>query len=199
MQSKFVVDATDVDASFRIRDYLHKILLPIFKEHRSVVFICIGTDRSTGDALGPLVGEKLKYLPRNDVYIYGNLENPVHAKNIEDILVEINTKLPNAYIVAIDACLGALENVGKIFISEKPIYPGMAVNKKLPPVGDLSIVGIVNISGSLEFMVLQNTRLHTVMKLADSISIGISHCILKCIGKKKNIINATIEGIINTN
>ena len=26
---------------------------------RGVVFLCIGTDRSTGDSLGPLIGHKL--------------------------------------------------------------------------------------------------------------------------------------------
>lgn len=39
----------------------------------------------------------------------------------------------------------------------------------------MNITGIVNISGSFEFLVLQNTRLYTVMNLADSISRGIYH------------------------
>lgn len=197
MQNSFVIDATDLNSSFLIRDYLYKQLLPILKQHRPIIFLCIGTDRSTGDALGPLVGEKLKYLSKNDIYVYGNLENPVHAKNIEIILNEINTKFNKPYIVAIDACLGSIDNVGKIFIEKKALLPGIAVNKNLPPVGDLSIIGIVNISGSLEFMVLQNTRLYTVMKLADSIAIGINHCILKTLGKKKAMINAQLEGILN--
>lgn len=199
MTNLFSIDATDSNSSFLIRDYLYKQLSPIFKQHRPIIFVCVGTDRSTGDALGPLVGEKLKYLAKNDVYVYGNLENPVHAKNIESILKEINTNFNKPYIVAIDACLGSIQNVGKIIIEKKPLLPGMAVNKNLPPVGDLSIVGIVNISGSLEFMVLQNTRLYTVMKIADSIAMGIKHCVLKSIGQKKAIINSQLEGIINSN
>ena len=51
----------------------------------------------------------------------------------------------------------------------------MALSKDLPPIGEMNITGIVNISGSFEFLVLQNTRLHTVMNLADSISRGIYH------------------------
>ncbi len=43
---------------------------------------------------------------------------------------------------------------------------------------------ILNISGSLEFMVLQNTRLFTVVKLAELISNGIYHSVLKSIGGK---------------
>jgi len=38
----------------------------------------------------------------------------------------------------------------------------------------MSIKGIVNISGGMDFTLLQNTRLYTVMTLADSISNGIS-------------------------
>ena len=56
------------------------------------------------------------------------------------------------------------------------------MNKNLPAVGNMSITGIVNISGGFEFMVLQNTRLYTVMTLADSISNGIYHFILKVTG-----------------
>jgi putative sporulation protein YyaC len=80
-----------------------------------------------------------------------------------------------------------LQNVGKIFIESKPLFPGSALDKDLPKIGDLSITGIVNISGALEFMVLQNTRLYTVMKLADVISNGIYHSILKTVGSKKSL------------
>ncbi|MFZ2730387.1 MAG: DUF1256 domain-containing protein, partial [Blautia wexlerae] len=48
-------------------------------------------------------------------------------------------------------------------------------SKQLPPIGQLSITGIVNVfsdSVSNE-SVIQNTRLHTVIKLADFITNGI--------------------------
>ena len=32
-------------------------------EFNDIVILCIGTDRSTGDCLGPLVGHKLKLIP----------------------------------------------------------------------------------------------------------------------------------------
>ena len=43
----------------------------------------------------------------------------------------------------------------------------------------MSIKGVVNISGNLEFMLLQNTRLFVVMSLADSIAQGIEHFVMK--------------------
>jgi putative sporulation protein YyaC len=187
MYDKFIVDSTLPDSAFTLRDFLSSKIKLITKENRPIVFLCIGTDRSTGDSLGPLVGDKLKFLIRDKVSLYGNLEYPIHAKNLCETIDEINATHTNPYIIAIDACLGTLPNVGKIIVEDKPLSPGAAMNKDLPKVGDLSITGIVNISGALEFMVLQNTRLYTVMLLADIISKGIYHSILKTIGGRKQV------------
>ena len=185
MDEKYIIDSREVSSTLQIRDILYNELYPVLKLKRPIVFLCIGTDRSTGDSLGPLVGDKLKFLVRDKIYLYGNLEYPVHAKNLSKTIDEIYLQHNNPYIVAIDACLGSIQNVGKVFIEKKALTPGAAMNKDLPPVGDLSITGIVNISGTLEFMVLQNTRLHVVMMLADKISRGIYHFVLKSIGGKR--------------
>lgn len=195
MSENFYVDSLDPRASFKIRDYLCNEITPLIKENRPIVFVCVGSDRSTGDSLGPLIGEKIKFLAKNNIFIYGTLENTVHAKNLESTIKYIKSKHKKAFIIAIDACLGSIENVGKVLIEKRPLRPGVALNKDLPAFGDLSILGIVNISSSLEFMVLQNTRLYTVMLLVNTISIGIHHCILKSIGFKKNITESTLENI----
>lgn len=197
--NKLVCDATSSNSVFEIRDYLYKQLKPILSESRTIVVVCIGTDRSTGDSLGPLIGYKLKCLIRKKLIVYGDLENPVHAKNLQQVLNEINSLYDNAYIIAIDACLGQLQNVGKVFLEQKPLYPGLAVNKILPAIGDLSITGIVNISGNFEFMVLQNTRLYTVMTLADTISKGIYHFAIKSLGGRNTSIDHVLENISSTN
>jgi len=179
MCENFSIDASSFSSYIKIKDYLLKELNPILAQNRPIIFVCIGTDRSTGDSLGPLVGYKLKYLSKNNIHIYGTLENPIHAKNMVAELTKIKFGFINPYIVAIDSCLGSLNNIGKVFIQKKPISPGLALNKQLPTVGEMSITGIVNISGNFEFLVLQNTRLYTVMNLADVISRGISYFILK--------------------
>ncbi|MBV7275786.1 spore protease YyaC [Clostridium thailandense] len=191
MIDKLIIDPSSKKSIFILRDILSDELCPIVKSKRPIVLLCIGTDRSTGDSLGPLVGDKLKFLIRDRVYLYGNLQYPVHAKNLCDIVNEINSKYKNPFIIAIDACLGSLQNVGKIIVDAKPLCPGSAMNKDLPKIGDLSITGIVNISGAMEFMVLQNTRLFTVMQLAETISKGIYHSILKTIGGRK--VNSILE------
>lgn len=196
MRSYFSVDSEKPNSFEEIRDYLCKELKPIIISKRPIIFLCIGTDRSTGDSLGPLIGYKLRYIHRKDFYIYGTLANPVHSKNLNIILDRIKENFDNPFIIGIDACLGSFQNVGKVFIDKKPINPGLAVNKNLPPVGEMSITGIVNISGNFEFMVLQNTRLNTVMSLADSISTGIYHFILKSSGSKSSIEEDYINDII---
>lgn len=195
MIEKTIFNCEDSSSVSQIRDCLSKEIINIIKDNRDLVILCIGTDRSTGDSLGPLVGDKLKFLLRNKIVLLGNLENPIHAKNICRALKKIKNSYSNPFIIAIDASLGSVQNVGNIIIESKPIFPGSAINKKLPPVGDLSITGIVNVSGTLEFMVLQNTRLFTVMKIADIISKGLYHSIIKTMGT----INLNVTKPLNIN
>lgn len=192
----FSTDIYSPTAYIKIRDYLLNELRPIQKSNAPIIFICIGTDRSTGDSLGPLVGYKLKFLAKNNIHIYGTLDNPIHSKNLSEILDKINSTFNDPYIIAIDSCLGNLSNIGKIFIEKKPLRPGLALNKSLPQVGKMSITGIVNISGNFEFLVLQNTRLSIVMNLADVISKGIYYFTLNLSTKhdsRSNTINDNIS------
>jgi putative sporulation protein YyaC len=147
--------------------------------YKSIVFVCIGTDRSTGDSLGPLIGHKISNLKQRNVYVYGNLEQPVHARNLEDITRQISQKYQRPFVIAIDACLGRMEHVGYLTIGGGPIKPGSGVNKNLAPVGDMHITGIVNFGGFMDFLVLQNTRLSVVMKMADLVSMGIRYVMWK--------------------
>lgn len=141
--------------------------------NRPIVFVCIGTDRSTGDSLGPLVGTLLEEKVISPFFVYGTLENPIHAVNLKEQLISIHDKHVNPFIIGIDACLGRLKSVGVIQIADGPVKPGAGVNKDLPEVGNLHITGIVNVSGFMEFFVLQNTRLNLVLKMAKTIANGI--------------------------
>ena len=135
-----------------------------------IVVLCIGTDRSTGDALGPLVGTKLQHLYPSGVNIYGTIDEPVHAINLKETVKTIQSTHHHPLLIAIDACLGQLTSVGNITVAHGPVKPGAGVKKDLPEVGTFHITGIVNIGGFMEYFVLQNTRLSVVMKMADVIS-----------------------------
>jgi putative sporulation protein YyaC len=157
-------------------------LSALIKKHvlcsRNIIFLCIGSDRATGDCLGPIIGYKLsKYIKLPNFYIYGTLEHPVHAKNLKDTITMINQKHDDALIIAIDASLGKSDHIGYITLGEGPLKPGSGVDKDLPEVGDLFITGIVNFSGMLDHMLLQTTRLNVVMSMADQICQAINYSI----------------------
>jgi len=151
--------------------FLNKNVLAINPaSQKSIITVCVGTDRSTGDSLGPLVGWLLEERQSYNNLIYGTIDKPVHAANMQDTLDNINTHFNNPLVIAVDACLGKLDSVGYVNITQGSLRPGAAVNKNLPAIGDISISGIVNVSGFMEYFVLQNTRLSFVMQMAEKIS-----------------------------
>lgn len=138
--------------------------------------VCVGTDRSTGDALGPLVGSKLRPLVERErtIRLLGTLDEPVHAGNLARVMATVDHANPQRHpVLAVDACLGKAGSVGQITVNMGPLRPGAGVAKDLPPVGNVHIAGVVNVGGFMEYLVLQNTRLSTVMRMADAIARGI--------------------------
>ena len=58
-----------------------KKLLPTF---RMPVILCIGSDLSVGDSLGPVTGTKIKEKLRGlDCYVYGTLSKPITAHEVK--------------------------------------------------------------------------------------------------------------------
>lgn len=149
-----------------------------------IIIFCIGTDRSTGDSLGPIIGSKIYEMGHSYFHVYGTLDEPIHAVNLVEKAEEIQMRHHNPFIIGIDACLGRVKSVGQITIDEGPLKPGAGVNKDLPPIGNMNITGIVNVGGAMEFFVLQNTRLGFVMKIANTIANGI--CKAELLHLKKN-------------
>lgn len=138
------------------------------------VILCIGTDRVTGDCLGPLAGTFLKaYEPANHLPVYGTLEAPVHALNLNEIQNQIKKKHPHNPIIAVDASLGTKKHLGYITFGQGCLQPGAGVHKKLTAVGDIFITGIINTAVPEAQTALQNTRLATVADMACCIAHGI--------------------------
>ncbi|WP_096438008.1 spore protease YyaC [Alteribacter populi] len=166
--SPYRIYAKDSNAALELSMHLKEILAA--KRSRDLVIVCIGSDRSTGDSLGPLIGTKLQENLASHYKVYGTLAKPVHAVNLQETLDEINATYYEPLILAIDACLGRSTSVGYVCLGEGPLRPGTAVKKQLPAVGDFHMTGIVNVGGFMEMMVLQNTRLSVVVEMADVMS-----------------------------
>lgn len=172
--SAFYINALDEHAVGEFKNVFYNLLKTNIIKKRKIIILCIGTDRATGDCLGPIVGYKLNKMSfKNDVVVYGCLEKPVHAQNLCETILDIKTAYPDGLIVAIDSCLGSVEHISHISLGVGGIKPGAGVKKNLPSVGDIFITGIVNSSAVLELSVLQNTRLNVVVQMADIISDGL--------------------------
>ncbi len=148
---------------------------PFRKRERLIV--CIGSDRSTGDSLGPLVGAYLKQLLLPRTEIWGTLADPVHALNLEQYAQKIDGDASRPLVIAVDASLGKPGSVGLIEVGKGPLIPGAGVNKKLPPVGHIYLSGIVNLGGFMEQMVLQSTRLFHVLEIAVVMARSLQHAL----------------------
>lgn len=136
---------------------------------REAVFLCIGADRSAGDCFGPMTGTLLKQL--NVPNVLGTLEYPVHAQNLTDVY---NNICKNKYIVAVDASLGGVGDLGYLKVKRSPLVPGSAMGKNLPAVGDISVILNVNIAGIANYLLLQSASLNMVWKGANVVARSIS-------------------------
>lgn len=149
---------------------LGEYLEPFYESN--VLVVCIGTDKCIGDSLGPLVGTLLKK-SKFRFPVFGTLDEPIHALNLGEKIDFIKKYYPLHRVIAIDACLGEKEHVGNIQVRSKPIYPGKGVGKKLPSVGDLSIIGIVDGIKTYKSLSLHSVRLSFIMNMAEIIVEGL--------------------------
>ncbi|WP_274365440.1 spore protease YyaC [Paenibacillus thermotolerans] len=156
-----------------LRRFLHDVKMGIGAQ--PVTFLCIGTDRSSGDALGPLVGTSLR--KAGFVRVIGTLEEPCDANTLPAFLSALQAVPDDSrgVVIAVDAGLGRAESVGKYQVSAGPVLPGASLGRELPGVGDYGIAGIVNTAGPRnKFAVLQTTSLHRVMGMAEQIVSAVS-------------------------
>ncbi len=107
--------------------------------------------------------------------VYGTIANPIHALNLDSKLSDIKLKHPDSKIIGIDACLGPPNKIGEIQVRDYPINPGKGVGKSLSPVGDISIIGIVDSSDIDEPFTSRNIRLNLILEISKVITQGLVH------------------------
>ena len=143
----FYINGKGKNPSGEVAYLLKKFILHHTGKWSEIVFLCIGSDRATGDCLGPYVGWHLSQQKLPGVFVYGTLNTPVHALNLEQSLRHIQKYHSKALVIAIDASLGAKKHLGYITIGNGSLYPGF-----------------------LHPLTLQTTRLATVIDLAETIT-----------------------------
>lgn len=138
------------------------------------IIVCIGTDKCIGDCLGPLVGTLLeeKFFP---LKVFGTLESPIHALNLDKKITKILKTYPGYKILAIDACLGDSKSIGEIHVRNEPIHPGKGVGKSLRSVGDMSIIAIVDSSENIDLFTSRPIRLSFILDMSKVIVDSLIH------------------------
>lgn len=156
-------------ASEQIAAALVEATLLALPQKRPLVVVCVGSDRSTGDTLGPMVGTLLQ--DRGFPYtLYGTLQEPVHAQNLAETKEIIYRNYTQPFVLVIDAALGESEAVGVAVVESGPLLSGVGVGKILPAIGHANLRGVVNVGGFMEHFVLGNTRLGFVWSMAHVIA-----------------------------
>ncbi|MCR8657305.1 spore protease YyaC [Paenibacillus sp. T3-5-0-4] len=150
-----------IDVNNSIYTQVMQDLQPIVRKglrKDDIVFVCIGTDRSTGDAFGPIMGTVLQQLAFP--HVIGTLAEPCDAYKVEQAVQQLPQ---HKLIIAIDACLGNDKTIGTFIIREGSIQPGAATGRRLPAVGHYSIAAVINENGPKAYWKIQNTSLFTVL------------------------------------
>ena len=94
----FYVNTQKPDSSREIARLLGKCIKRHKRDWTEIVFLCIGSDRVTGDCLGPYVGYRLSQHQLPGIFVYGTLSQPVHAVNLSDITDFISRNHPFALV-----------------------------------------------------------------------------------------------------
>ena len=151
---------------------LYKLNKLLKRNDNNLVFLCVGTDKMTGDCFGPIVGTKLiQYLKEyniTNIDVYGTLQNPINHENLDSKIGEILSR--NSYIIVIDAALSKKENIGNIYVTMEKTILGNVLNKNKFKIGDISIKAVVGKDFKIpkyNFISLQNVSLNFVIELAD--------------------------------
>ncbi len=156
-------------------------------QHPPVV-LCIGSDLAVGDSLGPIAGTLLRRSAFRG-YIYGSLKSPVTAKEAKYLGEFLKKTHPGSPVIAVDAAVGEEQDVGLIKVLAGPIRPGAGANKRLPKVGDVSVLGIVAKKSPLSYPLFNLTRLGVVYSMAETVAAAIAdlscqenvNCSQKCV------------------
>lgn len=137
--------------------------------YKGIALVCIGTDRCTGDSFGALVGsiaKERKLEDDYDVIVIGDLDNPIHAVNINDYIEEINSLYGKYVVIAVDASVTTdKDNIGNLYVKPCGLNPGLGVGKELPYIGDICICYNAVYAERIE--ALNSVRLSRVFNMAN--------------------------------
>ena len=138
---------------------------------KNIILVAIGTDKVVFDCLGALTHTRLKECGDiKNIKLYGDMDNPIHALNLDKIVPKIIEENEDGFIIGFDSALGGGDSkFGEILFRNKPVSPGAGVGKNLLKVGDYSIVGITGYDYEQFEKLSKQTKLGDVWNMSSKI------------------------------
>ena len=164
-----------------ISEYRYKIMFSVLKliekDPLPPVIMCVGCNSTSGDKLGPLVGELLTHKYNIRTFVYGTVNRPLTAINVAPYYNFIKRN-HTSKILVVDAALGSEKDYGVINIYKGGIKPAAAMLKNLPCIGDYSLIANVSMFGTKNLTALAAANMKSIAEMAENIAFGIHDAIV---------------------
>ena len=133
------------------------------------VIVCVGTDKISGDSLGPMVGSMLRAagVPCPVYGVEGATVNGVNLDRYREFLASRYAGVP---VIAVDAALGEADEVGQIRYRKGGVCAGGALGRRTEGLGQLAVLGVVGRRGEDALSALLEAPLAVVERLAERIA-----------------------------
>lgn len=159
-----------------VKNFREQVLAGIDDNYSNMVFLCVGTNKIIGDAVGPIIGDRLKFLENDFLKVYGTTNNTLNFSNAQNVIEKIYDEYKNPFLITIDAALSNKEKVGKIFIGKGFIKLGNALEKNISFYSNITIKCVVgnhfyNEKQNIEE--LKNANTSSVLAMSKIVSMGI--------------------------
>lgn len=145
---------------------------------RIPVIICIGSDKISGDCVGPLTGVALREKLNIKAFVYGTTENAVHGKNLAAYLAFIQSVHQNNPIIAVDACMSDCHRAGEIKVIKGGVHPQRALTRRKNPVGNLGVLAVVSKTSANPLSALMSVAIDDVEKLSNKVAFALKSALV---------------------
>lgn len=144
------------------------------------VVVCFGTTSVSGDSFAPIVGSILKNQKNVDCFVYGDIDSPIDAKHAKEAIEHIEQVHKDSLIIAVDACVGRQDAVGKIRVKPGGVRPAEAIKSPSQSFGDIGILAVVAKISSDALSELMMTSQIFVNDLAKKTAVLIANFVKMC-------------------
>ncbi len=149
------------------------------------IVVCFGTTKVSGDSFAPTVGSFLKNHFKTKCFVYGDLENPIDAKHVNQAIEHISRVHEKDVIISVDASIGDRVNMWKIRVKQGGVRPAEAVDGKNDAFGDIGVLTVVAEKLGSPLANLMMAPINKVTKMAFRVAFLID-AVLKAEESKRN-------------